>query len=312
MIRIDTPQGTLLFEEKENTLILAGFEGGGTVLNVPERIGAGETERPVTAVARKALLNSNLKEISLPSTIKDIGDWAFSKATHLKRFVLRGPIGDLSAVALGKGIFEGDQGLESVCLGYGEDDDLSFLLAATVSRLPAAFLMRTGNLGTEEWFKSFDASLSSYIAESDFTGYSERILCGEEDISYDGIGSVDGELLGESAAYVREKRKDKSALCLLRLMRDKNLSAASKELFEDYIRKHALGKEDDSAWQALKTFYGDSLEYVELYCNVVRPGKTEIGAMLADMGKQGIEIKSFLIGYKGESGSCDLIEDLLL
>ncbi|MBP5153148.1 MAG: hypothetical protein ILP13_09590, partial [Lachnospiraceae bacterium] len=293
-------------------LMLAGFEGGGSLLTVPERVSDGGADYTVTGVDRKALLNSNLKAVSLPPTIESIGDWAFSKATHLKRFVLRGPVENLSKVTLGKGIFEGDTALESVCLGYEQDDDLSYLLAATVLRLPAAFLLRTGNLGTKEWFKSFDASLSSYIAESDFTGYSERILCGEEDISYDGIGSVDGELLGESAAYVREKRKDKSALCLLRLMKDKDLAEETGEVFKDYIRKHALGREDDSAWQALKTFYGDSLEYVELYCNVVKPGKTEIGAMLADMGKQGIEIKSFLIGYRGEDDTGNIMDDLLL
>ena len=293
-------------------MLLAGFEGGGSLLSVPETVNYGGREYTVTGVLRKALLNSNLKEISLPTSVKAIGDWAFSKAIHLKRFSLRGPVDDLSKVTLGKGIFEGDTALESVCLGYETDDDLSKLLASTVSRLPAQFLLRTANLGTDEWYKSYDASLTAYIRESDFTGYSERILCGEEDISYDGIGSVDGELLGETAAYVREKRKDKSALCLLRLMHDTNLSEEAKTVFSDYVKDHALGREDDSAWQALKTFYGDSLEYVELYCNVVKPGKSEIGAMLADMGNHGIEVKSFLIGYKGEEDSGNLIDSLLL
>ncbi len=335
MMKMQLGESVLLAEIEDNRITVTGYEGAGVELDIPETFEVGGKNLPVTKIGGKAFFNSSFKEIALPGTLEEIGDWAFSKCIHLRRLTIkkRTDMGqelsgkselthivknldkpDIHAVStrFGRGILEGASAIEEICIGYEEPDDLSYLLAAVVSKLPAQFLLRTGDLGSEEWYDSFDLSLDSFLKESDMGGYSERVLCGEEDISYDGIGSVDGELLGETEAYVRDKRKQKAGLCMLRLLHDTGLSGEYREIFRDYIKEHALGKPDESAWLMLKDSFGNNLSLVELYCEIVKPDRVTVGKMLSGLGKSNPETKSFLIEYKPPEEGDDFFADLLL
>ena len=355
MVKIQAGEVTLLAEIEDNKITITGFEGAGVDLNIPETFEVGGKNLPVSKIDRKAFFNSSFKEVSLPGTLEEIGDWAFSKCIHLKKLVIRtmngrgnvdvsaenqslstsgmevfnGNTSDMSYLTdivnnvhepsihavltrFGKGILEGATAIEEICIGYEEPDDLAYLLATVVSKLPAPFLLRTENLGSEEWYDSFDLSLDSFLKESDMGGYSERVLCGEEDISYDGIGSVDGELLGETEAFVRDKRKQKAGLCMLRLLHDTGLSDGYREVFRDYIKEHSLGKPDESAWLMLKDSFGNNVKLVELYCEIVKPDRVTVGKMLSGLGKSNPETKSFLIEYKPVEDGDDFFADLIL
>ncbi|MCR5278707.1 MAG: leucine-rich repeat domain-containing protein [Lachnospiraceae bacterium] len=310
MIRVDDGRSVLEYELEGDSAVLTGFEGSDLVCFVPESITAGDKDYPVTTVAKKALLNSPFREISLPSCIRDIGDWAFSKSIHLKTFNVRGSLEDTGVIRLGKGILEGTTGLESVSFGYTEPDDLSFLTALCAGKLPAAFLLRTDNLGTKEWYESFDASLEAFLKEEDDATFLPDILCGEEDISYDGVGMVDGEMPGETPAYIRKKREEKAAVCLTRLLRATGMAEDKRVSFSEYVKEHSLGTKDPSAWEAIKHELNMDMEYVKVYCDVTNPDKSMRDRMLRDMGKSGPEVKAFLLA--GADDGTDFFDELRL
>ncbi len=309
MIRTREGTVTLEFDITEEGAVLTAFEGTGLYCWVPDHVNAGDREYPVTAVAKKAFLNSPSKEILLPPTRRKIDDWAFSKSAHLKDLILRGPVEDISELKLGKGILEGASAIEKVALGFDPSEDLSFLLALCVEKLPAPFLVRTGSLGTAEWYEGFDSALEAFLKTDDDA--TPDILCGEEDISYDGVGMVDGEMPGETPAYIRKKREEKASVCLVRLLRDKSLSGEKKAVFETFVRDHALGAKDPCAWDAIRHELNTELAYVKIYCDILEPDKAARDLMLQDMGRSAPEVRAFLLAGKGEEGS-DFFDELRL
>ena len=289
--------------------VLCSFEGTGLYCRIPDTVLAGGRGIPVKVIAKKAFLNSPFKEISLPPTIHMIEDWAFSKSSHLKTLVMRGPVEDISALRLGKGILEGAEAIERVAFGTDPSDDLSFLLALCVSKLPAPFLIRTESLGTGEWYESFDSALEAFLHEED--DETPDILCGEEDISYDGVGMVDGEMPGETPVYLRKKREEKASVCLVRLLKNRCLSDKRKEFFEDFVREHALGTKDPCAWDAIRNELDTEMAFVKLYCEILKPDKTGRDLMLRDMGRSAPEVRAYLLA--GSSGQeTDFFEELRL
>lgn len=309
MIRVDDGRCVLEFEPLSDGVVLTAYSGSGLYCLVPDSVRVSDKECPVKAIGRKAFLNSPFKEISLPPTVETIDDWAFSKSLHLRSLILRGPVADISKLKLGKGILEGAPAIERVALGCGEEEDIAYLLALCAGKLPASFLIRTEDLGTKNWYESFDAALEGFLKETD--DVTPDILCGEEDISYDGVGMVDGEMPGETPAYIRKKREEKAGVCLRRLLKDSFLSPEKKEKFRDYVREHALGTKDPGAWGAIKHELNTELDYVKLYCDITEPDKAARDLMLADMGKTAPEVRAFLLaGTGGEER--DFFDDLRL
>lgn len=69
--------GTLVYQQEKKGICIKRYRGIGQKAVVPENIEG----RPVTVIARKAFLSrKTLKEIVLPETIEEIGDWAFAHA----------------------------------------------------------------------------------------------------------------------------------------------------------------------------------------------------------------------------------------
>ncbi len=302
---------TLEYDKAGDGAVVTGFRGSGYECFVPDTLPFDDIEYPVTAIGKKAFLDSPFKSVSLPPSVTEIGDWAFSKSQHLTRLTVREGVKDLERMTLGKGILEGTSSLEHVMLGYEKEDDLSALLALSVNTLPAPFLLRTRELGTKGWYESFDSALLGYLNESDESGYRAEILCGEEDISYDDLGSLDGEMPGRPLAYVRKKREEKAALCLIRILKDTFLSEEKRDSFTGYIKEHALGTKDPSAWEALKHRFASDLSYVQVYCDIIKPDISMRDEMLKDMGKSGPEVKAFLLQKEGRA-SDDFFDSLKL
>lgn len=310
MIKTTVGGFTLIFETKDDEAVLTGYEGLDAKLEVPALVEENGKKYYVTSIDKKAFLGcKGLRKAYLPNSVKNIGDWAFSLCVHLTKFKVRG---DKSQIEFGKNVFEGCERLKSIKLNDNAGKT-AYLLAALVNKLPAPLLLRDNDLGSKAWYERFDISLKAFLAQEDIEGYSDRALCGEEDISYDGIGSVDGELLGESKEYLKEVGKNKSDLCFLRLINDENLDKETGETLENYIKAHAFKTENKAAWFLLKEDYPDNIEYLKLYIDITAPNKEETDALLLDMGDSMAEAKAYLIERAGGDKKTDeFFDDLLL
>ncbi|MCR4960064.1 MAG: leucine-rich repeat domain-containing protein [Lachnospiraceae bacterium] len=293
------------YSVKNNEAVITGGSDIGTSLVIPEMLDGVK----VTAVERKAFLGiKGLRSVTVPESVNSIGDWAFAQCIHLREV----SIGGAGAGKLGKGVFEGCTRLESLHFDSNVDADSDVMAAMTVHRLEAEYLLRDPDLGTENWYRKWDLALANLLARDDMEGYSDRALCGEEDISYDGIGSVDGELPGESASYIIEQNKNKCYLCLVRLMNAGFLDKDTGTLFKKYLKRHAKGCGNESAWLTVKEDFKDNIEYLKLFIDVTEPDSDAIKDMIADAGNLA-ELKAYLIGLNADNAGVEgFFDDLLL
>lgn len=307
---------TLLLETIQNesvagtdklSAVVVGIEGSDSRLTIPDCIELGDKCLYVTVIGKKALMGLNmLKHISVPQTVTVLEDWSLAQCIHLETVIIRGKGDtDVTNVNFGRGVFEGCNELSAVCIGYDEVDDKAVLLGAAVWRLPAPYLFKDPDMGKDVWFLSWDKSLASYLDTRDDEGYTNQVLCGEEDISYDGIASVDGELLSDGIDYIRETRKRKCHLCFLRLMADKNLAENYRARYIAYLKDHGIDQKNKEAWLVLKDVFGDDIEYFKLYAKVGCIEDELIDNMLDDLGEQHAEAKAFLIKHKQDNAKAD-------
>lgn len=310
MIRYKSGGFTLLFEvnNDDNTAVLTGYEGADSRLSVPGKVTEGDKDYPVTVISKKAFLGCNgLREVTLPKEITRIDDWGFAQCIHLNRL----SINDADNVPdFGKSVFEGCLRLDEIAVN-SEEGALPKLLAAVVNKLPSPFLLRDKDLGHKAWYERWDLGLRAYLAQDDIEGYSDRALCGEEDISYDGIGSVDGELLGEDVSYLKEVSKGKCKLVLLRLMYDKYLSEDTRNYLEKYVTDHSKSHGNEAAWYAIIEDYKDDIEYLKLYMEIVKPDAVTVDSMIMDMGNDLAQAKAYLIREQKAENKTDAFFDAL-
>lgn len=282
--------------ETQTASVLA-YEGGGSRLFIPDAVTVGEKRYPVTAIEKKAFLsNKGLREVSLPVTVTHIGDWAFAQCENLLYFVIRGqegstPAGIAQELCFGRGVFDSCHRMENICLGYEEKEDLSALLAAIIYRMPAEYLLKDKDLGTCAWYAKWDQCLSTFLNEPDEDGYTDLVLCGEEDIFYN------------EPDFAMNKRRKKAALCLLRMRYDKGITEEMKSKFCAYLLSHTKGCPTEEAWEVLLSEFGEMVEYYKLFARLGGIHQDNIDDMLTDMGERFAEAKAFLLNYKQENFS---------
>lgn len=302
---------------KDNKASITAFRGNASELIVPELFRDDDTGNvyKVTEIKKKAFLGTKgLKSITLPSGINLVDDWAFSKCAHLEI------ISFLTKPSFGRAVFDGCNRLKKIYLlaDRKENDEicenLSLLLAAAVNKFEAQYLLKDDDLGEEEWFKKWDLAFRNYLLSEDIDGYDDKALCGEEDISYDGINSVDGELLGDSGDYYNEALKNKCYLCILRLIHDTFLKNSDRELFENYILERSYEKEKPLAWKMLKEDVGEELEFLEKYIEITNPSNEILEGMIKDISADKANIRAFLIKCSKDRNTMedDFFSQLLL
>ena len=275
---------------KTEELCITGYEGYGALMEIPEKAlyedsEGNKRELPVGVVGKKAILgNKSLREVHIPASVRRIGLWAFAQCDQLTTVIFDKRAG--RHVVIERGAFEDDRGIKDICIGYREPDGLSKLVAACCYRLKADHLLNTGDIGSRLWFSKWDTGLSSYLDEPDDEGYTNVVLCGEEDI----YASVPD--------YMAAKRRSKAALCILRLSTPIELEASLKAKFSDYILTHTKGCESEAAWEVLLSDLNGSIEYMELLAGLGGITESNIDAMLKDLEGEHAETKAYLIGYK--------------
>lgn len=281
----------------EESVTVMMHQGHGGFLTIPAYMDVEGRDIPVTAVGKKAFLGaSGLRQVILPETLIRLEDWAFAQCEHLAVVIIRR---ENAAEALdkaldrglfGKGVFDDCAKLAHICIGTEKTDACSALLGAVPYRLNAEYLLWDKDIGSPEWCNKWDNQLSAFLDERDEAGYTSVVLCGEEDIQR------------SKSEFVSDKRRRKCALCLMRLLYDKELSASAlgsvKDKFADYIRNHCKGAKTEEAWEVLLSDFGDRMEYYNLFAELRCVTDDNIDAMLLDMGEQHTEAKAYLIDYK--------------
>lgn len=273
------------FDEHDNELVITSYQGRGSTLKIPAQTSYEGREYVIRGIGKKAFLGAAIREIELPLTITDIDDWAFAQCDQLSKVViLRG--GDNTGISFGRGVFSDCKRIQDICIGDCTENSVSKLAGAIPHRLKAEYLLSDNDFASEHWFAKWDTALLAMLDEDDVEGYTNIVLCGEEDIQ---------RSLPE---FIADKRKKKSALCLLRLLYDDNISGLHRDRYTRYLNAHSKGSETEEAWEVILSDFGDSMEYYNLFAQIGCITTDNIDAMLADMGEQHAEAKAYLIDYK--------------
>lgn len=266
-------------------------------IELPSGISCGDDEMPVIAIGKKAFLGNKLvKSVLVPASVVEIFDWAFSQCPNLEKVVFLN-----ENIKLGKGIFSECEQIKDICLGYEDVDAQSTLIGAIPCLLKAEYLLSGDDIGTDLWFAKWDNCLTSFLEEDDEEGYTNMILCGEEDIQK----SVEG--------FVLDKRKLKAKLCMLRLMNEHMLKDTAKDKFIGYVLLHMKGCESEESWQLIVDEYNDKIEFFKLLANIGAITEDNIDELIYDMKDYSAETKSYLLSYKQEKfASKDIFASFVL
>ncbi len=256
-------------------------------------------------IERKEFLGcKTLRKVILSSSVKVVGDWAFSKCTNLRSFAVAGKY---NGNIFGRGVFKGDDNLKKI-LFEDFDEDTSYLIAACANRMYNEHLITSDDVGSEAWYKKWDISLLSLLSSRNEDGMIGNMVCGEEDISYSNVGMVDGEMPAEGHEYLVDAEKNKCYLTFLRLKYHNCLTEDVKEKLRAYIYSKRFGTDANYAWLLLKENENTNSDYFTSYLDIVKPSNEELKSMLDDLGHTNVLARSFLIneGGKNKVGFSDL------
>ena len=278
--------------EGKDQIAITRFAGTDPTVEIPGQI----ENLPVTIIGKKAFLSKKtLKKITIPDTVKEIGDWAFAYCDELE--CVNFPDGK---IAFGKAVFLECGKLEALSVD-NKSDEAAHLMAAAVKN-GAYYLLDTVNVGSEEWLGKWDARMMTVLNTGDRDGYSRQVLCGEED-----YGSTN---LDE---YMKESRRKKIRLLLLRLLYPEGLGADVRETITDYCRMHTKGCESEETWEVIKREHGEDRSFYELFAELGCLTGENIGEILEDIGESCPEMKAFFLDFHEREGSGgDYFDGLLL
>ncbi len=285
-LEYEIPGGSLYYEKQagsdgEDCICITRLQGLAGEVEIPERIG----ECPVKSIARKAFLSKkNLRKVTVPASVTQVGDWAFAYCDSLHTVIFRAAGG----LRFGKSVF-----LECGSLRFlfvkDEEETTAALLAAAVTTAGAPYLLDVSEAGGEEWLEKWDARMLTVLHSADNEGYSKQVLCGEED-----YGSTD------LAAYESGQRKIKVRLLLLRLLYSKGLTDGHRQELEAYLREHTKGCACEETWQVVLSEHGEDREYYQLFAELGCVNRDNFEALLLDVGGECPELKAYLMRYKEE------------
>lgn len=253
-------------------------------------------ELPVTSIAKKAFLGCKLlKEISVPDSVSEIGDYAFAMCDHLQTVHL-----PCKQLHLGQNLFKNDLNLSQINIRSCPNQiHTSYLLAAATIEMDADYLVDSFHAGNAEWFKMWDQKLTDILNRKDDEGYHLYVLCGEEDLHFD---------YDQYVEYIREK---KSGLCILRLLNDSLLDDKIKNICIDFLVSHIEIGDTRPVFNYLLKSHGDDEAYYEILIkyNIINTSNREI--LLAMMGDRHLQTKTYLINAFDTSDN-DFFGDLML
>ena len=261
----------------------------------------------LTDLENKAFLSArSVREVWLPAGLRHIGDWAFAKCVNLRKVKFAD---DFCPGLFGKEVFRGCEMLESIDF-RGMDAGTAALLALCTNKLAYDHLLRSDDVGQKSWYEKWDISLAAKLKSDDAEAKMSAALCGEEDISYDGIGSVDGEMPGETEDFVKKEEYKKCSLCYIRLSNDIYLSEKMRAVICDHIIANRFGEGSGYSFFAIFEECGGDLDFLKIYLDIVKPGKQTMKDMINAISSKDVYARSYLMGQS--SDSYNALDDMLL
>ncbi|MCR5655160.1 MAG: leucine-rich repeat domain-containing protein [Lachnospiraceae bacterium] len=290
MEQLRTPDGCRYeYEYTDSGVRIVSYHGQKSVLEIPDTIGG----KPVTELYKKAFFNAKaLRRIVVPESVNVIGDWAFAHCEELRE--IRLACGDYD---LGKAIFQECGKLACIHLTdetTSEEDQRGFgsLLAAVCGILDAGYLFELQKINDPEWLKLWDARLLSILDTDDYEGYTNLLLCGEEDY---------GSKENDPAYFLMQKRKRKVRLAFLRLLYPKQLADANQEKLKTYLLEHTVGAESEESFLVLKEEHDEDKEYIRLFFDLGCITEENFDRALEITGEDHPQLKAYLLRYREES-----------
>lgn len=286
-------------DENERRATITDYRGTQPQVHVPARIDG----IPVKAVEKKAFLSrKNLRKAMLPEGLEELGDWAFAYCTNLESVWL-----PKKKLKLGNRVFMECPGLRRIYaykmtdVSAEDQEQTAALLAAAAVLLDAEYLLDVQEAGTEAWIKKWDARMAAVMEAEDSDGYTKMILCGEEDY---------GCSLEE---FVRNKRKGKVRLALLRLLNPLGLAEEGTALWKGYLLEHTKGCESEETWEVLLGEHGYEENYFRLFAEIGALREDNFDGILKDIGEGYAEMKAYFINYRQKNmGGVDFFDGLSL
>lgn len=270
----------LAYAPYKNGIVIKRYRGIATTVEIPAYI----DEKPVIAIEKKAFLScKTIKEVSLPDTMEEIGDWAFAHAERLRTITIPN-----RALTRGKEMFLGCLRLKEICIREQEELrtlGLARMLAMAVTVLHDYFLFEPLEVGTEPWVTRWDAKLIDLIRLDDLDGFEELWTCGEED--YEGKDY-------DIKSYPVEKRKMKLRIVYFRLLHPYKLAPEIVQELKDYL------KTSREAWDIIMEEHADDLAYYKLFADAGCITEENFDTFLTDLADAGAEIKAYMLKYKDE------------
>lgn len=276
----NTEGGQLAYAEYKNGISIKRYRGIAAKIKIPEFIDG----KPVIAIEKKAFLScKTIKEINLPDTIEEIGDWAFAHAEQLRTIIIPD-----RALARGKELFLGCVRLKEISVRTLDELNrlgLGRMLAMAVTVLHDYFLFEPLEVGDDAWVNRWDAKLLDFIRLDDLDGFEELWTCGEED--YEGKDY-------DIKSYPVEKRKMKLRIVYFRLLHPYKLKAEMEQELKNYLRT------SPEAWDIIMEEHADNLEYYKLFADAGCITEENFDTLLTDLSNGSAEIKAYLLKYKDE------------
>lgn len=276
----NTGGGQLEYAPYKNGISITRYRGIATIVSIPEVI----EEKPVIAIEKKAFLScKTIKEITLPETIEEIGDWAFAHAEQLRTIIIPNRM-----LIRGKELFLGCVRLKEIVVDTRTDMrelGLGRMMSIAVTVLHDYVLFDPLDMGSDEWVKRWDSKLLDLVGLDDLDGFEELWTCGEED--YEGKDY-------DIKSYPVEKRKMKLRIVYFRLLHPYKLSPQMEEELTTYLRT-AL-----EAWEIIREEHPDDLEYYKLFANAGCITEENFDRLLADLINGSAEVKAYMLKYKDE------------
>ncbi|MDE7268553.1 MAG: leucine-rich repeat domain-containing protein [Lachnospiraceae bacterium] len=280
MIKNTDGGGQLEYIPYQNGVSIKRYRGIETKINVPAEI-EGKT---VIAIERKAFLScKTIREITLPETIEEIGDWAFAHAEQLRTITIPD-----HALTRGKELFLGCIRLKEIFVNARDELNalgLGRMMSIAVTALHDYFLFDPLDFGSDAWVARWDSKLFDLIQLDDLDGFEELWTCGEED--YEGKDY-------DIKSYPVEKRKMKLRIVYFRLLHPYKLLPQTESELTAYLRTAP------ESWEIIREEHTNDLAYYKLFANAGCITEENFDALLADLTDSGAEIKAYLLKYKDE------------
>lgn len=280
------PAGQLHYKKTPNYIEIVSYEGDDIEIIIPDMI----ENLPVEKIQKKAFLSKKkVRKITLPVSLTEIGDWAFTYCDQLRQVVF-----PRKHLYIGKDIFSGAKHLQSITVLDSMEklrDGIEYMLSASITAFGSYHLLNLEEAGNAEWMRMWDDRLVKMMKQDDFDGYADLLICGEED--YEGKDY-------DEISYPSRKRMGKVRMAFFRLFHDYELSEEMKLFLQEYLRTHSIGCLDIETWMVLKNEKSEDMDYFRIFADAGCITEKNIDKMINDLGEEQVQLRAALLNYKND------------